>query len=66
MAGLVIVLLVFGLAVAIGRAQEAFVAKLRAEATHVKRWGGAILLVVGAWTIAIGVWASYFSRFFPV
>ncbi len=61
-----IVLLMFGLAVAIGLAQDEFVTKLRAESAHVKRWGGVILMVVGAWTITISVWARYFSQFFPV
>jgi cytochrome c biogenesis protein CcdA len=65
-AGLMIVLLLFGLAIAIGLAQDTFVAKLRAEAPRVKRWGGVILVVVGLWTITIGIWAEFFSRFFPV
>jgi len=61
-----IVLLIFGLAITIGLAQNEFVTKLRAEAPQVKRWGGVILIVVGLWTIAIGIWAEFFSRFFPV
>lgn len=61
-----IVLLLFGLAIAIGLAQDEFVAKLRAETSHVKRWGGVILMVVGVWTIAISIWARFFSQFFPV
>ncbi len=61
-----IVLLMFGLALAIGLAQEGFVARLRAETSHVKRWGGVILIVVGLWTLAIGIWAEFFSQFFPV
>lgn len=65
-AGLVIVLLIFGLALVIGTAQDQFIAKLRAEAPRVKRWGGVILMVVGLWTIAIGIWADFFSQFFPV
>jgi len=62
----VIVLLIFGLAIAIGMAQNEFVTKLRAEAPQVKRWGGVILMIVGLWTIAIGIWAEFFSQFFPV
>ncbi len=61
-----IVLLMFGLALAIGLAQEGLVAKLRSEAPQVKRWGGVVLLIVGAWTITIGIWAEFFSQFFPV
>lgn len=55
-----------GLALAIGLAQEQAIAKLRAETRQVKRWGGVILLIVGLWTIALGVWAEFFARFFPV
>lgn len=65
-AGLVIVLLIFGLAIAIGTAQTEFITRLRAEAPQVKRWGGFILIIVGLWTIAIGIWAQFFSQFFPV
>lgn len=61
-----IVLLLFGLAIAIGLAQDEFVAKLRAESAHVKRWGGVVLLIVGAWTITISIWAEFFASFFPV
>lgn len=61
-----IVLLIFGLAIAIGTAQNELVAKLRAEAQQVKRWGGVILIIVGLWTVAIGIWAEFFSQFFPV
>jgi len=31
-----------------------------------KRWGGRILLVVGAWLIALAVFAGFFARVFPV
>ncbi len=65
-AGLVVVLLIFGLAIAIGLAQVEFVTRLRAEAPQVKHWGGVVLLIVGIWTIALGVFAEFFSRFFPV
>lgn len=61
-----IVALIFGLALAIGFAQNEFIARLRAEAPQVKRWGGFVLVVVGLWTVAIGVWARFFSQFFPV
>lgn len=61
-----IVLLIFGLAIAIGMARNEFVTKLRAEAPQVKRWGGVVLIIVGLWTVAIGIWAEFFSQFFPV
>ncbi len=56
----------FGLALAIGLAQEGLVARLRAQAEHVKRWGGVVLIVVGLWTLVIGIWANFFAQFFPV
>jgi cytochrome c biogenesis protein CcdA len=65
-AGLLIVLLLFGLALAIGLAQEGLVARLRAETQQVKRWGGVVLIVVGIWTLVIGIWADFFARLFPV
>lgn len=65
-AGLMIVLLMFGLALAIGLAQEGFVTKLRAQAPWVKRWGGVVLIVLGIWTLVIGIWADFFAQLFPV
>lgn len=31
-----------------------------------KRWGGRILLAVGAWFIALGIFAEFFAEIFPV
>jgi uncharacterized membrane protein len=61
-----LVLLMFGLALAIGLAQEGLVARLRAEAQQVKRWGGVVLIIVGIWTLVIGIWAEFFAQVFPV
>ncbi|MGH2562537.1 MAG: hypothetical protein ACRDJH_26045 [Thermomicrobiales bacterium] len=65
-AALIIVLLLFGLAMAIGTAQEQVVATLRASTAQVKRWGGWILILVGVWSIALAIWADWFARIFPV
>lgn len=65
-AGIVIVLLIFGLAFAIGMAKSEFVARLRTSGPRVKRWGGIILIIVGLWSITIGIWADFFAQFFPV
>lgn len=65
-AAAVIVLLLFGLAAAVGAAQQRVVATLHAGAGQVKRWGGAILILVGLWTIALAIWAEQFADFFPV
>ncbi|MBX6341590.1 MAG: hypothetical protein IRY97_03960 [Thermomicrobiaceae bacterium] len=58
--------MLFGLALAIGVAQESLVARLRAAAPRVRRWGGVVLLVVGLWTLALGAFADFFARRFPV
>jgi hypothetical protein len=39
---------------------------LKAGAPTVKRWGGRILLAVGVWFIALGVFSSFFADVFPV
>lgn len=60
------VVLMFVLAVVIGTAQDEFTSRLRAEAPRIKRWGGIVLIVVGLWSVAIGIWANYFATVFPV
>jgi len=60
------VLLMFGLSLLIATAQEHIVGALRANVTQVKRWGGAILMLIGLWLIALGIWANSFSQIFPV
>ncbi len=65
-AAITIVVLIFGISYAIGAAQEGVVGRLRAGAPAVKRWGGYILVAVGAWFIILSVFADFFSRVFPV
>ncbi len=65
-AGLVIVLLLFGLAAAVASAQERVVTTLQASVTQVKRWGGWVLIGIGLWTLALAIWANEFARIFPV
>jgi cytochrome c biogenesis protein CcdA len=65
-AALVIVLLMFLLALAIATAQERVIATLRAHVGEVKRWGGWILTIVGAWFIILAVFAHFFARVFSV
>jgi predicted histidine transporter YuiF (NhaC family) len=60
------VLLMFGLSLVIATAQEQLVSTLRASVTQVKRWGGVILILIGLWLIALGIWADTFARIFPV
>jgi cytochrome c biogenesis protein CcdA len=65
-AGLVIVLLLFGLAAAVASAQERVVTTLQASVGQVKRWGGWVLIGIGLWTLALAIWADEFARIFPV
>jgi len=66
MAAVVITLLMFGLSLVIAFAQERVVDTLRASVVKVKRWGGRILILVGAWLIILAIWADTFARVFPV
>ena len=56
----------FALALAIALAQERTVESIETRAPAVKRWGGRILLLVGAWFVALGVFAGFFADLFPV
>lgn len=60
------VLLIFGLSLAIAGAQERVVKSLQANVTSVKLWGGRILLLVGAWFFLLAVFANFFADVFPV
>lgn len=61
-----IVILMFGLALLVGAAQQRTVDALKAGAPTVKRWGGRILLTVGIWFIALGVFSGFFAEVFPL
>jgi len=65
-AGLVIVLLLFGLALAVGTAQDALVEAIRARGPQAKHWGGAILVLVGVWFLILAIWADAFADVFEV
>jgi hypothetical protein len=65
-AAVVMVLLMFSLSLLIATAQEQIVGALRANVTQVKRWGGVILMFIGLWLIALGIWAKAFAQIFPV
>lgn len=58
--------LIFTLAFAIATAQESLIREVRAHLSDVKRWGGRILLIVGAWFIILSVFADFFADIFPV
>lgn len=65
-AGLVIVLLLFGLAAAIALAQKQVITTLQTSVGNVKRWGGWVLIGIGLWTLSLAIWAEQFSHIFPV
>jgi hypothetical protein len=65
-AALVIVVLMFSLSLSLASAQERVVTTMQAGAPSVKRWGGRILVLVGAWFIILAVFAGSFARVFPV
>lgn len=65
-AGLVLVLMFVGLSFVVGRAQECTLERARASSTEVKRWGGFILVVVGAWFLVLTIWADFFAGIFAV
>lgn len=65
-ATLALVLLLFGLALAVARAQEGLLITLRTHTADVKRWGGRILILVGVWFLLLAIFADFFARFFPV
>lgn len=58
--------LMFGLALPIGLAQTRTLALLKAGTQQVRRWSGAVLVVVGTWLIVLALWADFFARLFPV
>jgi hypothetical protein len=61
-----IVVLAFTAALFVALAQEGVTERIRAGAPTVKRWAGYILVLVGAWFVALGVFADFFTRVFPV
>lgn len=65
-AALTLVLLMFVVVTLIGTARERVVAGLRTGTGRIKRWSGWVLLIVGAWFIALAVWTDFFARRFPV
>lgn len=58
--------LMLALAFLVGAAQERVIDHLKGGTQQVKRWSGVILLMVGAWLIALALWADLFGRIFPV
>ena len=65
-ASIVLVGMVFAAAFAVARAQEETIARVKAQATRVKTWGGWILVAVGIWFLVLATFAEFFADVFPV
>jgi uncharacterized membrane protein YidH (DUF202 family) len=63
---LAVALLMFGLAVTIALSQRRLVSTIKTRVHEVKRWGGWVLILVGLWLMALGIWAGFFASLFPV
>lgn len=61
-----LVVLVFGAAFAVARAEESTLERIQVQAATVKRWGGRILVAVGLWFLVLAVFADSFADVFPV
>jgi hypothetical protein len=65
-AAVVLVGLLFAASFLVVGAREKTLDRVRASAPAVKRWGGHVLIVVGAWFVVLGIWADAFAALFPV
>jgi hypothetical protein len=65
-AAVVLVGLLFAASFLIVGARETTMDRVRASAPSIKRWGGYVLIVVGVWFAALGIWAEEFADLFPV
>lgn len=65
-AGGAITVLAFGAGSLVALGQESVAQRVAAAAPTMKRWGGAVLVIVGLWLAATGVFAQAFARLFPV
>lgn len=65
-ASIVLVGLVFAAAFGVAGAQDQTIKNIRAHAPRVKRWGGWVLVTVGAWFLSLAVFADFFADIFPV
>ncbi len=58
--------LVFASAFTVARAQESTLQRIRGQGARVKRWGGAVMIILGLWFIALAVLVDFFADLFPV
>lgn len=65
-AAFTIALVMLFLVTAIGLAQAHTISRMKRSTHLVKRWGGAVLILVGIWLMVLAVWAETFAQIFPV
>lgn len=65
-AALIIMMLMFSAAFVAARAQEATVQRIQLSAPFIKKWGGAVLIGVGLWFVALAGFADFFADLYPV
>lgn len=56
----------FVAALTVASAEERTVERIKAQAPTVKRWGGWLLVAIGAWFLILAVFAEFFQTIFPV
>lgn len=59
-------MLMFSAAFVAARAQDATVERIKASAPAIKKWGGAVLIGVGVWFVALAAFADFFADLYPV
>ena len=65
-AAVAMAVLAFAAAALVALGQERLAQRVTEAAPAMKRWAGWLLVVVGAWLVATGVFARSFARLFPV
>lgn len=65
-AALAIMACLFAAAFGVASAERATLERIEARGPQVKRWTGWVLVAVGAWLLALAVFAEFFAGVFPV
>ncbi len=60
------VILFFTLSLLVASAQERVLDALRGETLRIRRWGGMVLIGVGAWLLALAIWGQALVDILPV
>jgi cytochrome c biogenesis protein CcdA len=60
------VILFFTLSLLVASAQEQVLRAMRAETLRIRRWGGMVLIGMGAWLLALAIWGQALVDILPV